>query len=140
MNKLSMMIIIFWEHDNLVIWSTSMMRLLWLSCSHKWVGDDDDNIEVCMWLIWLTLCCLTHILLRFIQIYLKLSPLNRELFCKARKIPLWEIILQSKKNSLMRNYLAEHEKYKFHYLKWNLLMWNYLVEQEKNIIHVVDHW
>jgi hypothetical protein len=30
--------------------------------------------------------------------------------------------LQSKKDSLIRNYLAEEEKYKFYYLKSNPLM------------------
>jgi hypothetical protein len=59
---------------------------------------------------------------------------------RAKKVPWWKIILQSKKGSLIRNYLVEQEKSKFYYLKSNSLMWNYLVEQEKNIIHVVDHW
>jgi hypothetical protein len=69
----------------------------------------------------------------FIEIYLKLSLLNGELSCRARKVDWWEIILQSKKSSLMRNYPAEQEKHKFHYLKSNPLMWNYLAEQEKRI-------
>jgi hypothetical protein len=90
--------------------------------------------------------------LRFIQIYLKLSPLMgnylakqesflcEKLSCWERKVPWWEIVLQSKKGSLMRNYLAEQEKYKFYYLKSNLLMWNYPTEQEKNSIHAINHW
>jgi hypothetical protein len=41
-----MMIIIFWEYDNLIIWPTLMMRLLWLSFSSEEVG---DGIEVCAW-------------------------------------------------------------------------------------------
>jgi hypothetical protein len=76
----------------------------------------------------------------FIEIYLKLSLLNEELSCRERKVLLWEIILQSKKYSLIKNYLAEQENYKFQYLKSNPLMWNYLTEQEKNSIYAVDYW
>jgi hypothetical protein len=102
---------------------------------------------VCDWFNqrWVNLCTF-H--LRFIWNYV----LNGKLSCRGRKFPLWEIILQSKKGpwweiilqgkkgSLIRNYRAEQEKYKFHYLKSNPLMWNYLAEQEKNIIHTIDHW
>jgi hypothetical protein len=61
----------------------------------------------------------------------------KKLSCRAKKVPWWEIILQSKKGSLIRNYLAEQEKYKFHYLKSNSLMWNYLAEKEKNSIQLL---
>jgi hypothetical protein len=52
----------------------------------------------------------------------KESFLNGKLSCRARKVPWWEIILESKKDSLVGNYLAELEKYKFYYLKQNPLM------------------
>jgi hypothetical protein len=106
---------------------------------------------VCDWFNqhWDNLCTFY---LRFIQIYLKLSPLNENylaeqerFFCeklsyRARKVPWCEIVLQSKKDYLIRNYLAEQKKYKFHYLKSNPLMQNYLTEQKKNSIHAIDHW
>jgi hypothetical protein len=51
--------------------------------------------------------------LRFIQIYLKLSH-------------------------LIRNYLAEEEKYKFNY--FDPLICNYLAKQAKNSIRAIDYW
>jgi hypothetical protein len=69
----------------------------------------------------------------------EIEPLDEKLSCSERKVPCWEIILQSKNGSLIKNYLTEQEKYTFHYLRPNSLMWNYFAEQEKNNIQSIDH-
>jgi hypothetical protein len=66
----------------------------------------------------------------FIWDLFEIKSFDGKLSWRARKISWWEIILQSKKDSLIRDYLANQEKYKFYYLKLNTLMWNYLTEQE----------
>jgi hypothetical protein len=97
-NKLNMMIIIFWEYDDLVIWPTLLMRLLWLifcinklammtmilKCVHDWFNQRWVNLHT--------------FILRFIHIHLKLSPLmrnylaeqerllNKKLSCSAREV------------------------------------------------------
>jgi hypothetical protein len=55
-----------------------------------------------------------------------------KLSCRAKKVLWWEIILQSKKGSLIRNYLAEQEKYKFYYLKSNSLI-EIILQRKKRI-------
>jgi hypothetical protein len=93
---------------------------------------------VCDWFNhrWVNLCTFY---LRFIHFYLKLSPLMGNHLAEQEKVPWLEIILQSKKGSLIRYYIAKQEKYKFYYLRSNPLMWNYLAWLEKNSIHAIDH-
>jgi hypothetical protein len=141
------MIIIVREHDNFIIWSTLMIILLWLC--NEYVEHDDNHIlrtwwschmtniddEIIMseffawisWRWWLSMCLigLTNVELiyaHFIWDLFEIKSLDGKLSYRARKIPWWEIILQNKKDSLIKNYLAEREKYEFHFLKSNPLM------------------
>jgi hypothetical protein len=63
-----------------------------------------------------------HILFEIYSDLFEIKFLDEKLSYKAKKVLWWKIILQSNKGSLIRNYLAKQEKYKFHYLKSNTFM------------------
>jgi hypothetical protein len=141
------MIITVREHDNFIIWSTLMIILLWLC--NEYVEHDDNHIlrtwwschmtniddEIIMseffawisWWWWLSMCVIDltnvdSIYAYFIWDLFEIKSLDGKLSCRVRNVSWWEIILQSKNDSLTRNYLTEQEKCKFHYLKSNSLM------------------
>jgi hypothetical protein len=97
----------WWDYYDWVfrIKKLAMMTMI-LKCVYNWFNQRWVNLRTFS--------------LRFIQIYLKLSHLMENYLAKQeRKVPWWEIILQNKNGFLIRNYLAEREKYKFHYF-WSL--------------------
>jgi hypothetical protein len=81
-----------------------------------------------------------HISFEIYSVLFEIKYLGGKLSYRVRNVPWWEIILQTKKGSLIRNYLTEQEKYKFCHLKSNSLMWNYLTEKKRIAFYGVDHW
>jgi hypothetical protein len=59
----------------------------------------------------------------------------RNYLAEQERFPDGKLSYRVRKGSLIRNYLTEQEKYKFHYLRSN----SYLAEQEKSSIHVIGH-